>query len=114
MDTLPSVTAIEAGEKNDPSVEIGAGCSACVTPHYRETMLALGFKESLGSFVFNAGGRAVWVNPKSPTVTEDITRQIVEAAEEIGKRHKINQIRQALDLPLGEVAVVKANHEHQG
>lgn len=107
-------TAIEAGEKNDPSVEIGVGCASCVTAQYRDTMLSLGFKESLGSFVYHAEGRAIWVNPQSPVVTEDITKQIVASAEEIGKRHKINEIRKALDIPFGEVAVVKADHERKG
>jgi hypothetical protein len=109
MDT-PS---IKAGEKNDPSVEIGGGngVAAC-TPQFREAMELLGFKESEGSFVFNSGGRAIWVNPSSPFLNEDVTKQIITQAEAIGARTKINEIRKALDLPFGVVEVLKPAHEH--
>jgi hypothetical protein len=106
MDTPINPPYIKAGEKNDPSVEIGQGCSAVVVPRYREVMLLLGFKESEGSFVYNANGRAIWVNPGSTDITEDITKQIVAAAEEIGKRAKINEIRKALDIPFGELSTL--------
>jgi predicted RNA-binding protein YlxR (DUF448 family) len=108
MDT-PS---INPGEKNDPSVEIGKGGSAVVTPQFREAMELLGFQESEGSFVFNSGGRAIWVNPSSPSLTADVTKQIVAHAEQIGARTKINEIRKALDLPFGVVDVLKPAHEH--
>lgn len=108
----PHVPSINPGKNNDPSVEIGHGNSAVVTPQFREAMELLGFKESEGSFVFNAGGRAIWVNPSSPCLNEDVTKQIVKQAEEIGARTKINEIRKALDLPFGVVDVLKPAHEH--
>jgi hypothetical protein len=107
-----STPHVKAGEKNDPSVEIGQGNAACVTQQFREVMAALGFEESNGSFVYNSGGRAFWINPQSPTLNSNVTDQIIAQAEAIGKRTKINEIRQALDLPFGEVAVVKPSHEH--
>jgi hypothetical protein len=102
--TPPPMMQILAGEKNDPSVEIGAGAARHVTPEYLKVMATLGFREAEGSFIFNAKGRAIWVNPKSPSPTQDITEQIVEAAEAIGARTKINQIREALDIPFEVVA----------
>jgi hypothetical protein len=105
---------IKAGEKNDPSVQIGGGGDAvdCCTPEFREAMKLLGFQESEGSFVYNAGGRAIWVNPTSTCMTEDVTEQIIAQAEAIGRRAKINEIRKALDIPFGEVHVIKPAHEH--
>jgi hypothetical protein len=49
---------------NDPSVQVGNGnhINYC-TPQFREAMRLLGFVESEGSFVYNAGGRAIWINP---------------------------------------------------
>src|SRR5947209_6587950 len=94
---------IKVGEKNDPSVQIAqGGASQVVTKEYKDTMTALGFSETPeGSFVYNSGGRAIWVNPTSVVVTEDITNQIILCAEEIGKRAKINAIRRELDLSFG-------------
>jgi hypothetical protein len=103
----PPMMSIKAGEKNDPSVAIGCGASAGVTQEYLDGMAVLGFKEAEGSFVYNANGRAIWVNPTSPSPSEDITRQIVEQAEAIGARRKINEIRQALDLPFEVVATIE-------
>jgi hypothetical protein len=102
---------IKAGEKNDPSVEIGQGNAAVVTPQFREAMELLGFKESEGSFVYNSGGRAIWINPTSPELSEDVTRQIIAQAEVIGSRAKINELRKALDLPFGVVDVLTPAHE---
>ena len=103
---------IKAGEKNDPSVQVGHGDGvACCTPQFREAMKLLGFEESEGSFVYNAHGRAIWVNPSSPTMSADVTEQIVTQAEQIGKRTKINEMRKVLDLPFGEVNVIKPSHE---
>lgn len=103
---------IKAGEKNDPSVEVGIGASACVEPVFREAMRLLGFTESEGSFVYNSGGRAIWINPQSTSLNSKVTDQIIEQAEAIGRRAKINEIRKALDLPFGEVEVAKTSHEH--
>lgn len=97
---------IKPGEKNDPSVAIGGG-SIAVTPELERFMTALGFHEVHGSFVYNANGRAIWVNPKSTVPDSDITRQIIEQAEQIGQRTKINEIRQALDLPFDVVATLE-------
>lgn len=111
-----STPFIKAGEKNDPSVEVhfGGGLEAC-TPQFREVMRLLGFKEDItGSFVYHAGGRAIWVNPKSPDLTEDVTKQIIDQAEAIGRRAKINELRKCLDIPFGEISeleVVKVNRE---
>lgn len=99
--------SLKAGDKNDPSVDIGVGASAAVVPEFLNVMSILGFKEAEGSFVFNANGRAIWVNPNSPSPSEDITKQIVEAAEAIGARTKINEIRKALDLPFEIVATIE-------
>lgn len=104
---------IKPGEKNDPSVEVGQmGGADCCTKQFREVMRLLGFTESEGSFVYNASGRAIWVNPSSPELSANVTEQIVAAAEQIGKRAKINEIRKVLDLPFGEVSVIKPGHEH--
>jgi hypothetical protein len=102
----PSTMTIQAGKKNDPSVEIG-GVAGSVSSAFRSIMQTLGFKEAEGSFVYNADGRAIWVNPASPQPTADITAQIVAAAEAIGARAKINQIRDALDIPFEVVATAK-------
>jgi hypothetical protein len=110
MDDAQIVNApqVKAGKSNDPSVEVKDGGNvACCTPEFRDVMRLLGFKEAEGSFVYNADGRAIWVNPSSPFLNEDVTKQIVAAAEAIGRRAKINEFRKALDLPFGEVAVVK-------
>jgi hypothetical protein len=103
---------IKAGDKNDPSVEVGSGdgVAAC-TPLFREAMRLLGFVESEGSFIYNSGGRAIWINPSSPELTEDVTQQIILQAEAIGSRTKINEFRKALDLPFGVVDVLKPAHE---
>jgi hypothetical protein len=103
----PPTMIVKAGEKNDPSVQIGNCGSQCVTQSYRAVMSFLGFTEAEGSFVYNANGRAIWVNPTLPLPTEDITNQIVAAAEAIGARAKINQIRAALDIPFEVVATAK-------
>jgi hypothetical protein len=110
---------IKAGENNDPSVEVGTGNVEVVTPQFREAMSLLGFVESEGSFVYNSGGRAIWINPSSPELSEDVTKQIITQAEAIGSRTKINELRKALDLPFGVVDVLqpaplwaKLPHEH--
>lgn len=97
---------IKAGENNDPSIEVGSA-NVTVTPQFREAMNLLGFVESEGSFVYNSGGRAIWINPSSPELSEDVTRQIITQAESIGQRAKINEIRKALDLPFGVVDVLQ-------
>lgn len=105
---ITSAPHIKAGAKNDPSVEIGGeGTADCVTLQFREVMTLLGFKEAQGAFVFHADGRAIWVNPSSPSLSEDVTKQIVAAAEAIGRRAKINEVRKALDLPFGEIDAAK-------
>lgn len=102
---------IKAGEKNDPSVEVGFGNAACVTPEFRDIMLKLGFKESEGSFVYDSDGRAIWINPQSPGLNSNVTDQIIKQAEAIGRRAKINEMRKVLDLPFGEVETIKPAHE---
>lgn len=103
---------IKAGDKNDPSVEVGGGNGvACCTPQFREAMRLLGFAESEGSFVYNSGGRAIWVNPSTPELSEDVTKQIIAQGEAIGSRTKINELRKALDLPFGVLDVLKPAHE---
>lgn len=101
--------SIKAGEQNDPSVDIGSG--EAVTQEFLDVMTALGFREVHGSFVYNADGRAIWVNPQASGPNENITRQIVEQGEAIGARRKINEIRQALDLPFEVIAVVEQPNE---
>jgi hypothetical protein len=103
---------IKAGENNDPSVKIGGNEDvASCTPQFREAMRLMGFTESEGSFVYNSSGRAIWINPTSPALSEDVTKQIIAQAEAIGSRSKINEIRKALDLPFGVIDVLKAANE---
>jgi hypothetical protein len=103
---------LKAGEKNDPSVEVAqGGYAAVIVPQFREAMRLLGFEESEGSFVYNSGGRAIWVNPQSTGLNSNVTEQIITQAEAIGRRAKINEMRKVLDLPFGEVSVVKPSHE---
>lgn len=102
----PPTMQIKAGEKNDPTVEIGGG-SIAVTPELQQVMATLGFKEAEGSFVYNANGRAIWFNPKSSFPDDEITRQIVECAEAIGARTEINEIRKALGLPFEPLATMQ-------
>jgi hypothetical protein len=103
---------IAPGKDNDPSVQVGNGnhINYC-TPQFREAMRLLGFAESEGAFVYNAGGRAIWVNPQSQELSSAVTDQIIEQAEAIGRRAKINELRKVLDLPFGEVDVIKPSHE---
>lgn len=104
---------IKPGKDNDASVEIGSGVAAKVSPEFANVMKILGFDEAEGSFVYNSKGRAIWVNPQDQAPGEDITKQIIAAAEAIGSRSKINEIRRALDLPFDVVATV-SNKEDDG
>jgi hypothetical protein len=99
---------IAPGKENDPSVTIasartmGTVCKAILEQ--------LGFTEDMtGAFVYHARGRAIWVNPVADP--KEIVMQIVDCGEAIGRRAKINEFRAALDLPFGEVNVVKPSHE---
>lgn len=98
---------LQSDPTNDPSIEIGGIPTVSLSRDYVIAMRALGFQETLGSFVYNAAGRAIWVSPKTSEITSDVTEQIVAAAEEIGKRTKINEIRSALDLPQGEIECIE-------
>jgi hypothetical protein len=107
METKQTMT-IKPGKDNDPSIEIGSGAAPVVSQEFVNVMKTLGFTEAEGSFVYNSGGRAIWVNPQSEAPDENITKQIIAAAEAIGSRTKINEIRQALDLPFEVVATISA------
>lgn len=102
-------TIITAGKNNDPSVAIGG--SSFADNESRNVLLFLGFTEKDGGqFVYNADGRAIWVDAaRGPRPS--LMQQIVQCAEGIGARTKINEIRKALDLPFEPVAVVTASDE---
>lgn len=99
-----SQTIISAGKSNDPSVAITSAVDTTV--ECRAILLSLGFTEmNGGSFVYNAHGRAIWVD--STDDLHNITEQIIQNAEAIGARTKINEIRNALDLPFEPLAVAE-------
>ena len=57
------------------------------------------------SYVYNYCGRAIYVDSISSPA--EITLTICQEAEAIGERKKTNEIRQALDIPLGVITEAK-------
>jgi hypothetical protein len=87
-----------------PTTQILTDVQPC-SPECIELLKALGFQDVGGdgrTFVYNSGGRGIWVD--SVTEGGQIMPLVCAASEQIGQRTKINEIRHALDLPLGVVS----------
>lgn len=99
---VPAGMVVQPGAKNDPSVEVGKP-TRYIPAEVGALLMALGFKtidEGL-TYMYTHKGRGCWINNiTSPT---EIVPIIADSYEAVGRRTKMNEIKLALDIPLGVI-----------
>lgn len=105
---VPPGLVVQAGAGNDPRVEI-AKPAHYVPAEVGALLLALGFKtvDDGMTYMYSHKGRGCWINHVYSAA--EIMPIVADSYEAVGRRTKMNEIKQALDIPLGVIESIESN-----